>query len=151
MLRWNPEITLKYTALGVRAREQAQGKGRGGKLVALSLQEFIHAAIGASAWSRATVPLVQEARALIARGSTPSSSAARELAARFGAVCRKHGLGDPAVYALATGYVAKTRREGELAELSPAQREPWIFLADAARKVGRKITGKAPPKRNRRA
>jgi len=131
LMEWNPTVTRKFMSVGARARQQAETGA--GKARDPSLEEYFIAAVGASEWGQASRDLVVEARELIAQKLPPSAKQALALAARLKTVCRRYGLGDPAIYALATSYLAKTRRDGELAPLNDEERTGWRYVADAAR------------------
>ena len=136
LMEWNPTVTRKFMRVGARARQQAETGA--GKARDPSLEEYFIAAVGASQWGRASRDLVVEARELLAQKLPPSSKQALALAARLRTVCRRYDLGDPAIYALATGHIAKTRRGGELAALNEQERAGWRYLADAARQGSRR-------------
>jgi DNA-binding transcriptional MerR regulator len=136
LMEWNPTVTRKFMSVGARARQQADaGSGRARDP---SLEEYFIAAVGASKWGRTSRDLVVAARELLERKLPPSSKQALALAARLKTLCRRHGLGDPATYALATSYIAKTLREGALAPLTEQERDGWRYLADAARQGSRR-------------
>jgi DNA-binding transcriptional MerR regulator len=136
LMEWNPTVTRKFMSVGARARQQAEAGS--GTARDPSLEEYFIAAVGASQWGGTSRDLVVAARELLAQKLPPSSKQALALAARLKTLCRRHGLGDPATYALATSYIAKTRRDGELAALTEQERAGWRYLAEAARQGSRR-------------
>ena len=136
LMEWNPTVTRKFMSVGARARQQAEPGS--GKARDPSLEEYFIATVGASEWGQTSRDLVVKARELLEQKLPPSSKQAQALAAHLKTVCRRYGLGDPAIYALATSYIAKTRRDGELATLNEEERAGWRYLADAARRGSRR-------------
>jgi DNA-binding transcriptional MerR regulator len=136
LMEWNPTVTRKFMAVGSRAQQQARAAA--GNARSPAREEYFIAALGASEWGRASRELVVEARELLKQNVLPSSKPARALAARLKTMCRRYGLGDPVIYALATSYIAKTRRDGEWVELNEEERAGWRYLADAARRGARR-------------
>lgn len=117
-LDWNPEVTRAWYALGSKLLTRSIVPDDPAE--AEQLRQFMSAARAASRSARLLTPLVQEAMQLRAAGTPPGAAAARKLAARYGAVCKDEGYGDPRLHA---------RWLAEFADLPEPARAGWNYLA----------------------
>jgi DNA-binding transcriptional MerR regulator len=134
LMEWNPALTRKWIAVGVRygnqllVDEKALSDPAGAQI-----HGFFIAAMRASRMGQALKPLLERAQALVKQHLAPTSSEAQQLARQLKSFCTRFELGDPAVFALSTAFIARTERDGEWRELDPEQQAPYRFLADAVR------------------
>jgi hypothetical protein len=128
-LDWNPDVARKLYALGNRAlmRLATDSAGAEGD----RLLDYIVAATRASKAERALESLLIEAEALMQQHVPMSAPKARALVRGLGTLCRRHGLGDPRVYARWRSTPWIVRRHDRWAEVPNARREAWGYLRDA--------------------
>jgi len=117
-LEWNPEVTRAWFSLASKLLTRSVLPDD--PEVAEQLRQYMNAARAASRTAKLLTPIVQEAMRLKDAGARPGSAEARQLAARFAAVCKDEGFGEPRTHA---------RWIAEFAELPEPARAGWIYLA----------------------
>lgn len=116
-LAWKPEVTRAWFALGSKLLSRSVTPDAA---EAERLSQYMLAARSASPASQALAPLVIEAGRLREVGTRLNAPEARRLAARYAAVCKENGLGDPVVQA---------RWITSFGEIDAATRAAWEYLS----------------------
>jgi DNA-binding transcriptional MerR regulator len=127
-LNWNAALTRKMFAVGNQLIAQSVPQTdtpRGASAMA-----FFGSAIRASKGYRAIERILADVIAARAR-PTPSLRAVEMLVARYAALCERHSLGDPVIYARWRAAFG-TMRDNEWVDLDDASKAAWDFLSTAA-------------------
>jgi DNA-binding transcriptional MerR regulator len=136
--QWNSTIARKMYNIGNRllARTATGGTPPDD---GHDFRSFFEAAVRASRWSQVLELVLEDTIAEMTR-STASSPAAQALATRLAQICRRHSLGNPAVYARwITAYAQP--RENQSAEHFERRQAAWRFLAEATELTLRRRRG----------
>ena len=125
MFEWNPSVARRLAEVSDRASSRFMSDKLG--VPDDGLQAYYRAALAASPWYQALMPITDEAAELAAKNAAPSSAPAQALAHRLALICSQHSLGDPLVYARSEAVMqfrgsadANTRMTGA-----------WVYLASA--------------------
>lgn len=133
-LAWNESVTLKWYAIGAKARNKQKLRSVTEMASAAELNSeganLFGAALKESARGKAMLEIIAELSKLLREYVDPESEDVDALVNRFSEACNQYQLGDPVVYARWAPFIAKANMaEGFEFE----QEAAWGFLERAVR------------------